>query len=243
MKLHESLAVIKGRKTEATRAATEAYHLAQRADLFSGHTRKYAPLADDGEQLPPESKRVQVTVDQLLQGIRVGMTPFFDVTAQRDWANCEAKGDVVVDGKTVLAAVPVTYLLFLEKELVGIGTALKAMPTLDPGEQWALDENTALWVSDKVRTTRSAKVPQNHELAPATKEHPAQVQVYNKDVPVGTWEVTKMAGGIPPTRLAGILKRHTDLLEAVKFAREKANAAEVPASAAVGDKVFGYLLG
>ncbi|WP_084483784.1 DUF7873 family protein [Nocardia anaemiae] len=35
----------------------------------------------------------------------------FDVTAAKDWANCEVKADVRVDEEALLAAVPVSYLL------------------------------------------------------------------------------------------------------------------------------------
>lgn len=44
----------------------------------------------------------------------------FDVTATKDWANCEARADVTVDGWVLVSAVPVSCLLFLEKRLTDI---------------------------------------------------------------------------------------------------------------------------
>ena len=39
------------------------------------------------------------------------MTEIFDLTARKDWSNCIARGDIVVDSVPLLVDVPVTYLL------------------------------------------------------------------------------------------------------------------------------------
>jgi hypothetical protein len=44
------------------------------------------------------------------------LTRLFDVTPTKDWANCEARADVKVDGRVLVPDVPVAYLLFLEKQ-------------------------------------------------------------------------------------------------------------------------------
>jgi hypothetical protein len=79
-------------------------------------------------------------------------------------------------------------------------------------------------------------------MSEATKEHPAQVQVYMEDVPVGDWTTVKFSGALPATRVREILGRVTALQEAVKFAREEANGAEV-ADQRAGEAVFRYLFG
>lgn len=88
---------------------------------------------------------------------------------------------------------------------------------------------------------RAKKIPRNHVLAEATKEHPAQVQVYMEDVPEGDWTTVKFSGALPATRVKTLLDRLTALQHAVKYAREEANGTEVTDRAA-GDAVFGYLL-
>ncbi len=86
----------------------------QKSDLLSGIARSYKPKDELGEQLPPESKLVQFKVDEGIAKITKSLVEMFDVVATQDWANCEAKADVVVAGKVVIKAVPVTHLLFLE---------------------------------------------------------------------------------------------------------------------------------
>ena len=45
------------------------------------------------------------------------LTRLFDVTLTKDTANCTARADVKIGDSVLLPAVPVTYLLFLEKQL------------------------------------------------------------------------------------------------------------------------------
>lgn len=91
-------------------------------------------------------------------------------------------------------------------------------------------------------TVRSRKVLRNHVKAEATEHHPAQVDVYTEDVAVGTWTTTKFSGALPATRVRELRDRVVKLQQAVKFAREQANATAVT-DAKAGDAVFGYLFG
>nr|WP_245675031.1 hypothetical protein [Herbidospora cretacea] len=241
-KLNQILAVEKGVKSDVQRKVTDAYHLIQKAPLLSGISRTYQPIDDEGEALPPESTRVQVQAEQVLRDVAVTLTRLFDVTATKDVANCSARADVVVDGNPLLRDVPVTYLLFLEKQLTDLHTLIAKLPTLDPSETWALDANTDTWRTEPVKTTRTKKVPRNHVLAEATDKHPAQVQVFNEDVVVGYWTRVAFSGALPQRRVNELLGRLTKLQEAVKFAREEANGTEIT-ERKIGEAVFGYLLG
>ncbi|WP_066371180.1 DUF7873 family protein [Herbidospora mongoliensis] len=241
-KLNQILAVEKGVKSDVQRKVTDAYHLIQKAPLLSGISRTYQPIDDEGETLPPESTRVQVQAEQVLRDVAVTLTRLFDVTATKDDANCSARADVVVDGNTLLRDVPVTYLLFLEKQLTDLHTLIGKLPTLDPSETWSLDGNTDTWRTEPVKTTRTKKVPRNHVLAEATDKHPAQVQVFTEDVVVGYWTRVAFSGSLPQRRVNELLGRLTKLQEAVKFAREEANSTEIT-DRKIGEAVFGYLLG
>ncbi|AQZ69963.1 unnamed protein product [[Actinomadura] parvosata subsp. kistnae] len=239
-KLNQILAVEKGVKSDVQRKVTDAYHQIQKAPLLSGISRTYQPIDDEGEQLPPESTRVQVQADEVLKGVGVALARLFDVTATKDWANCEARADVVVDGTVLLEQVPVTYLLFLEKQLTDVYTLVSKLPTLDPAETWSRDEATDTWRTDPVKTTRTKKVPRNHVLAEATDKHPAQVQVYNEDIVVGYWTKVNFSGALPQRRVNELLARVQKLQDAVKYAREEANGTEV-VDKKVGERVFAYL--
>lgn len=239
-KLNQIIAVEKGSKTRAFAKITEAYQLLQKPAVLAGISRTYLPSDEDGEQYPPESTRVQVKADDLISEVTGALTELFDVTATKDWANCTARADVVVDGTTVVADVPVTYLLFLEKQLIDIHTFIKKLPVLDPSDTWSFDGAADAYATEPVQTTKTKKVPRNHVKAEATKEHPAQVEVYHEDVVVGHWRTVKYSGALPAQRVNELTDRVERLQRAVKFAREEANTAEVE-QREIGAQIFAYL--
>ncbi|MFF0477599.1 hypothetical protein [Streptomyces sp. NPDC004284] len=166
----------------------------------------------------------------------------FDVTATKDWANCTVRADVTVDGRVLVERVPVAHLLFLERQLTDINAFVRRLPVLDAAESWPQDPSTDAWKTEVVRTVRTKKVPRNHVKAEATDGHPAQVEVYYEDVPVGYWTAVKSSGALPARRVNELLEGVEKLQQAVKFAREEADGAEVT-DQRVGDAVFGCLFG
>ncbi|QKG18976.1 hypothetical protein [Actinomadura verrucosospora] len=239
-KLNQIIAVEKGAKSRAQREIAEIGQRLQKTALLSGISRTYQPLDDDGESLPPESTRVQVTAEGTLKEVATALTRLFDITATKDWANCDARADVVVDGRTVLEQVPVAHLLFLEKQLTELAGLVDRLPVLDTAEAWTFDESADVWRTEPVRTTRTKKIPRAHVLYEATTEHPAQVETYTEDVIVGTWTRTAFSGALPARRVNELRERVAKLQAAIKFAREEANGAEVT-DRKVGEAVFGYL--
>ncbi|WP_344530414.1 hypothetical protein [Streptomyces albiaxialis] len=241
-KLNQIIAVEKGVRTKAQQDLTEAQRGLQKPALLAGISRTYQPKDEEGEQLPPESTRVQVQAEDVLRDSAAALTRLFDVTATKDWTNCEARADVTVEGRVLVAQAPVTYLLFLEKQLAELHAVLRKLPVLDAAEAWTLDPSTDAWKTEPVRTVRTKKVPRNHVKAEATEKHPAQVEVYYEDIPVGYWTTVKFSGALPARRVRELLDRLEKLQQAVKFAREEANGAEIT-DQRVGDAVFGYLFG
>lgn len=239
-KLNQIIAIEKSVKSQSLRELTDAHKTLQKDSLLAGIARTYRSRDDEGEQYPPESTRVQVRADDMIEKTVAVLTKLFDVTATKDWANGDAKADVVVDGETLLEQVPVTYLLFLEKQLTDLHTFIHKLPTLDPSEVWSYDEATNSWATDAIQTTKTRKIPRNHVKAEATKEHPAQVEVYYEDVVIGNWQTIKYSGAMPASRVADLIERVRKLQEAVKFAREEANTLEVTEQK-VGEAVFNYI--
>lgn len=239
-KLNQIIAVEKGVKSQSFQELTEAHQSLQKPALLAGITRSYRPKDEEGEQLPPESTRVQLKAQDVIRETVASLTRLFDVTATKDWANCVAKADVVVDGQPLLRQVPATYLLFLEKQLVDLHTFVKKLPVLDASEAWSFDASTDAWATEPVQTLRTKKTPRNHVKAEATEKHPAQVEVYYEDVTVGYWRTVKFSGALPARRVNDILMRVERLQEAVKFAREEANNIEAEEHK-VGEKVFQYI--
>jgi hypothetical protein len=68
------------------------------------------------------------------------------------------------------------------------------------------------------------------------------VDVYYEDIVVGYWKTVKFSGALPASRIQDMLDRVEKLQQAVKFAREEANNAEVEEMKA-GEVLFGYIFG
>lgn len=209
-------------------AVTGVYHALQKGELIAGIARSYTPLNDEGERLPPEETLVRSTVKEQFAKAADALGKLFDVTATRDFGNCQASADVVVDGVTILAGVPPTFLLFLEKQLTDIHTMVSKFPTLDPTRRWEYDAGMRLYRSGPVGTVRTKKILRNHVKAEATDKHPAQVETYSEDVIVGNWATTYYSGAIPVAERTDLLRRIEKLQTAVKSAREEANTSIVP---------------
>ncbi|TDD63877.1 hypothetical protein E1293_42300 [Actinomadura darangshiensis] len=239
-KLNQIIAVEKGVKSRAQRELADVLRVLQKPALLSGISRVYRAKDEEGETLPPESTKVQVKSEDALRDVARSLTRLFDVVATKDWANGEARADIVVDGQTILARVPVTYLLFLEKQLTDLNALIEKLPVLDAAEAWSYDESQDVWRTDPVETSRTKKVPRAHVLYEATDKHPAQVETFTEDVIVGTWTKVAFSGALPARRVNELRDRVDRLQAAVRYAREEANAAEVDDRQA-GDAVFAYL--
>src|SRR5690606_18825680 len=226
-KLNQIIAVEKGIKSQSLRDLTDSHQMLQKTSLLSGISRTSRRTEEEGEQLPPESTKVQVKAEEVIRRTAEVLTRLFDVTATKDWANTQAKADVVVDGQVLLSQVPATYLLFLEKQLVDLHTFVSKLPVLDASETWTFDNSADAWATEPMQTTRTKKIPRNHVKAEATEHHPAQVEVYYEDVVVGYWRTVKFSGALPAARVNELIERVQKLQQAVKFAREEANNIEV----------------
>lgn len=210
--------------------------------LLSGFDRSYKRKDDDDEQLPAETKRVQVRADRVLREVADQLTKWLDITATRDWANQEAKADLTVDGQKLITGAPVSYLLWLEKRLDDLEKLVRQLPILDQAEHWDRDDQAGLWKTEAVETVAKRKVPQVLRKAPATKEHPEQTEVWYDDVPKGTWSLVKFSGAMPEPEIRKILDRLVRLRIAAKAAREEANIMQVTEQK-VGDALLKFILG
>src|SRR3990167_10205055 len=111
MKLNQVVAVEKVVKGRCEAEVTKVYHTFQKPALFEGMTRSYTPKNEGGEPFPPETVKVQQRVEDLVATVAAQLTELFDTTATKDWGNCSAEADVVVDGAVLLSQVPSTFLL------------------------------------------------------------------------------------------------------------------------------------
>jgi hypothetical protein len=239
-KLNQILAIEKQTKASATEQLTAVYHQLQKEALLSGVSRTYKAKDEDGERFPSESQAVQLNVARLLEGVTKALTPLFNVTAQRDVANRSAIADVVVDDVVLMKDVPATHLLWLEKQFVDLHSLILKLPALPQTETWEYDAGQSCWRTDVTETAKTKKIPKPFIKAPATVEHPAQVDVVFEDVIQGYWSTVKFSGALPKDRIQTLRERIEKLLAAVKFAREAANLVETQKQD-TASAVFGYL--
>src|SRR5512143_1892009 len=109
-KLNQILAIEKGIKTRVYGEFTELHQATQKPALMNGFHKSYQPRDEEGETYPAESQKVQHNANEVLDRVAKGLAELFDITATKDWANCTARADVVIDGKKLLEGVPATYL-------------------------------------------------------------------------------------------------------------------------------------
>lgn len=239
-KLNQLLAIEKQTKENTRKQLTALYQQLQKTTLTVGLTRLYSPIDDEGEKFPDEVSQVQIRVPEVLQEVSRLSADLFNVTFCRDLANCEAKADIEIDGQVILADVPATYLLWLEKQLTDIHTVVVALPTLSADHTWEFDENQNCYRSESSERAKTKKVPKPFVKAEATKEHPAQVDVVHDDVVTGYWQQTSYSGALPRKEAQALRERVEKLLAATKMAREKANLVDAPKMVA-SKAIFEYL--
>lgn len=238
-RLNQVVALELGAKLDAENAVKQAKSKAVLREQMSGITRNYEPRDEEGDRLPPESTHVQITVESILEELRAPVSRLFDLVATKETANRDAVADVVVGQDHVLVDVPVTVLLFLERQLKELRDLVSGLPVLDPSEVWDRHEPGVFRTRERT-TARSTKLPRVIEMAPATKEHPAQVTMVQDDKLVGDWTTVKFSGAMDPEGKAAVLERIRKLSKAVVQAREEANSRQVE-DVPMGERVLSYL--
>lgn len=239
-KLNQIVAVVQGRKARAQKVLTEAHHR-WKPEAISGITKTYEPKDEDGDRLPSESKQIHLDVRERIRDTMEQAIEFWDAVVTQEHGNTLAMAEPKVDSLT-LGEQPVPVLLFLQKQLVDLHTFVSQLPVLPADREWSFDTNRNCYVTEPVESLRTAKVPQVLLKSEATEKHPAQTEVWLRDVAVGTWTTTHMSSAIPAKKRAEILRRIEALQDAVKIARETANATEI-AQKQLGRSLVDYVFG
>ncbi len=243
IKLHQVIATEKGVKTRVYAFLSETYKMFQKPQLFTGFTKTYNKKnADDPEDFPDETVRVQQNARELLKEIGKNLTEYMDVVANKDWANKHAEATIKIDGEVFLEKVPAPYLLFLEKQLNDIKSEIDKLPELDPAHEWTEDPNSRLYRSKEKTTTKTRKVHEVVKKFEPTEHQPGQAEIIYVDKTVGTYTQTQISGAIPIPLKRELQERTTKLIKAVKYARTEANEIKL-SKQEIGAKIFKYLLG
>ena len=240
MRLSQVIAVEKTIKQKLNTEGAELHKNNQKQDLFVGMNRTYEKIKDEDETLPSESKKVQRNAEDNLKAWGELWAEYLGTVVTKDTGNCLAQATVTNSDLTFLA--PVTFLVWLEKQLQDHRTFVLALPVLDSSRDWKKDDNTGLYQTDVVRTARTKKVAKVVTKAAATEHHPAQAEIVHEDVLAGFWLTTGLSGSISETRRKELLGRVDGLIQSVKQAREEANSTKVDSAAHVGKMIVQYLI-
>lgn len=237
IKLNQALAA-EGQYKARAAEAVKWYTGGIRSFVMNGFIRSYEPRHEEGDQVKPEESLVQATASGVMTEMVRYYAPFVDAVGTKDYGNIIAKVDVVVDGAVICERASVPFLLFLEKTIGEFRQFINALPQRDRARRWeGAGPVKDSPVEEKLRTVKT-QVP--IELAPATKEHKAQVQLVSKDGWIGTWQTVHKSGAASQEEKEALLGRCDKLLHAVRAARELANTTEVE-TVEVAGRLFGYL--
>ena len=241
-KLHELLAIEGDLKSAAQQAKGKIVGLfTDGLSRFGGKVITYR--VDEGEvERPSEVMRLSTTVTAELEEFYQSFGRWVDAAFQKEITNATTSAEVEIDGVPIFADLPATALLNLESKLAELKTVLNAIPVNDNATTWTWDEGAGRYTSDEQITAITKKVPTVLTLAEATAEHPAQAEVYHKDLRVGTRHTVFHSGGLSPKDKRDMIRRLDNLCRAVKQARQRANTADA-VSVKVADTIFSYISG
>lgn len=237
-KLHELLAAEKTPKAAWNVLLEETKKkFKNTANYFDGHSKSLSMIEDTPankhtEAQNREDKPVTTTVYDTLEYALDLFGKHEDLQFQKNSTNRQAGGTVMWKGQPLLADVPVDELLGLEARLTELRKLYEDVPTLDATKYWVQDTNTGAHVwrtKHPEETTKTEKQNIPVVLSPATVEHPANVQVFPKDVVIGKFSTSRRSGSATALQKAEALKRVDELIVEIKQARMRANETVVEA--------------
>jgi hypothetical protein len=245
-KLNEILSVEGDLRSQAESCRTDLKNTFEK----KGHhfTKKLVTFKSSTENTPDKVEsqlNLQSTIHKELEWIGEKIGKALDAGHQIDAANTLAKADVVLDsGSTLLSGVPSTSLLRLEHRIVEVRDLIHAIPTLDPAKGFEpdADEGAGVYKAREVQKTRTNKIQEHVVVVQPTKEHPAQVALVSKDVPVGQVHEQEWSSLITVAAKGDMLDRVEELIRAIKKARSRANDLDVDVKQnKIGHAVLNYV--
>jgi hypothetical protein len=248
-KLNEILSIENDLKAAYEKILTESKTtFDKKADHFQGHHKalKMFDQSREHEEVAQEQhKELVTTVGEKLDHSWKYIAKYFDALLVKEATNQAACADLVVDGAVIAEKVPATFLLGMEERLKKVRELYDSIPTLQPGIAWKADETQrkgiykAEFPEKALRTEQTIKSTVLYE---ATKEHPAQIDKWNEQAPIGTYTTERWSGMLSPAEKAKLISRIDELLAAVKKARQRANQTEI-VKREVAKKFYEYIHG
>lgn len=244
--LHEILAIEGDLEATNKKIINEAINtFSKKPEHFQEHHRDLKMFDENrAQENVVERKDMVTSVAEKLSYVRDTAIRYLKIFATKEATNQVARADLRVEGETIAEQVPATVLLGLESRLKHLRGMYEAIPTLQPGIRWeqeATRENVYVQ-ADPERRFKTEKALQTKVAYEATKEHPAQVEKWFSDEPVGEITLRHWSGMLSPAEKSRLLRRLDDLIRGVKRARQRANTAET-VDLDLGSRLFDYIHG
>lgn len=243
--LHQLLAVIDDLKKKSNAIQSETTKtFSSKQEHFDGLTKIYSAYDESSnDNIPAEIKNVVTTVSDKINYTSKPFIQALDAELSLDETNSSgnAKAELICNNIS-FGFLSASSLLDLEKNLLKIREIYKNIPTLDLTKQWADDSNTGknIYTTTEEIKYRTNKVYQPFVKYEATKDHPAQVDVLQKDIQVGEYKTVYKSGKISSANKSELLSRIDSLIISVKKARSIANQCEVT-NVKIGNKLFDFI--
>lgn len=253
-KLHELLAALGDAEAKSNLVQQEATEtFSKRTNHFLGAHKTLIMFREEDKHLQDagtEHQELTTTVEAKLRYIEKDIARWWDAFLQKEATNQEAKAELVVGDVMLGGPFPAAFFLGLEKELKQLRKVYEEIPTLQPGVKWEKDENLVAADGSKgvYRNThpdkklKTKQTIQHKVLVPPTEQHPAQIEKWQEQEPVGEFTQEVISGMISSSRKSELLGRISKLIEAAKRARMRANDTEI-VNVAIGKKLFQYING
>jgi len=250
--LHELLAAmgdIQARSDMNQKEGIDTFN--KRANHFLGRSKTLKMFDEKDAHLQDanaEYTELTTTVGAKLAYVQKSVSAWYDAFLQKEATNQDARADLVLDEVLIAKDLPAAFFLGMEKELKQLRKLYEEIPTLPPGHKW--EKDPALSAADNSKGVYRNAVPEktlktqkeiaSRVIVPATDHHPAQVETWTENKPVGEFTTELFCGMITAAEKSVMLNRITKLIGAVKKARMRANKAEVR-KLAVGKAIFKYI--
>ncbi len=245
--LHELLAVKKDLKQQADKTRKDLENTFEKKQHhFTGKLKTFTPYGEDAVSKTEDVLDIQTTVAGELTWLKPYLAKSIDAHFHVARGNMTAAADVVLEnGNVMLAGVPASTLLELEDYFEELRGFIQKIPTLDPAKGFHpdADKGKGVFQARPVEKTRTLAQKKVYVLYPHSEKHPAQVQLVDEQVPIGTIREQEWSSMLTPAEKGTLLDRCEQTLRAVKSARARANQIEVDTSVTIGDTLIGYVLG
>lgn len=242
--LHQLLPVETNLQGLSKKVMEEAVGTFGKRERFTGivKTLKMFDDARKGEEAT-EVQDITTTVDEKLAYVEEAVARYWDAFLQKESTNQEASADLIVEGKVLASNVPATALLGFETKLKELRAMYEAIPTLAPGIKWESTDVPGVFSNPhEEERMKTEKTIQFKEVSKATDKHPAQVEKWTADVPVGKYVTTTTSSAMPVSRKSELLARIDKLIQAVMAARMAANSTEI-VNVAIGSALIDFIHG